>query len=99
MPEPTYRYDESIHAKHRSLYHKRIKVLAVVSFLAVVAVALLIISLLLLRGQTGKSKVGPAYQQAIAGPHLFKSTYFEFSDTSPWQFSAKESTANKFTYL
>jgi hypothetical protein len=47
----------------------------------------------------GTSKRGKTLTQYIGGPKLFKSTYFEFTDTNDWKFAANDSSTNKFTYL
>jgi hypothetical protein len=68
-------------------------------FTIALAIIIFIYILFHLKTKDTKKVVGASYVSRIAGPELFKSTYFEFSDTEKWVFDAHDSTANSFTYI
>lgn len=99
MAKPTYQISRPFHLAHRRRY-RRYSLLMLVIFLALgVVVGVVIFNIYHLKDQPFKRSVGATFTQVIAGSQTFRSTYFEFSDTSKWVFAPNDSTANLFTYL
>jgi hypothetical protein len=99
MAEPLYRHNEPLHINRQRKSRRWLRVLFALLIAVIVAGAILAYILLHLRTQSSKSVVGAKYTHNIAGPTVFKSEYFEFSDTAQWYFSPSNSTPYKFTYL
>lgn len=87
-----------MYALQRRRYRWRAR-LATMALLIFCVAAVAVIYNLYFTGSSGKSALGPTYTQRIDGPQLFRSSYFEFSDTSTWIYAPNDSTATKLTYL
>ncbi len=99
MAKQIYQVDRSVYAAQRRRYRRRVR-LATIAILAVVlAAAAVAYNLYGPPHTSGKSAAGPTYTQRIAGPQLFRSSYFEFSDSSTWVYTSYDSTATMLTYL
>src|SRR5579884_2582149 len=96
---PKYVVSESIHEIHRRRYRRRLWFAALL-LLVIAGASLYIYSNFEHTKNTPFQKsIGAAYVHTIAGPQVFHSKYFEFSASEPWQFTPKQSSSNKFTYL
>jgi hypothetical protein len=80
-------------------YHRRLLAGILVVLIIAGAVAAVFYDLAHGGKTTGLPASGPTYHEKIAGAQVFKSTYFQFSDTDKWVLAADQSTANKFTYI
>lgn len=99
MAEPGYQINRPLHAAHRRRYRRRSLLFVVVLLVFSAATAFVIYDLYHLKNQNNKKPVGVTYRQNIAGPQVFTSSYFQFSDTSKWVYAPNDSTATKLTYL
>src|SRR5487761_1295691 len=98
MTEPTYKFNRQTQEVHRRRYIKRRRL----AIMAIIIVIILIIALLINLAHLNegdKPQIGANYTKQIAGPKLFKSTYFQFSDNASWQYAPNDSTPSKITYL
>lgn len=98
MSTPIYTVGENRHLNRKMKYKRRIKL---VSFLLVIIiVSIAIFWFFYLRQYKGtRPQIGPAFTTTIAGPTVYKSKYFEFSDTAKWVYAPNDSTANETTFL
>jgi hypothetical protein len=98
MPGEIYHFNRSNRAKHRRRYRRRSSLLAIVFIIFAIAVVVVIYDIYRLNRATSKP-IGVTYQQTIAGPQTFRSSYFQFSDTAKWVYAPNDSTSTKLTYL
>jgi hypothetical protein len=99
MPEPAYQINQPIQATHQRRYRRRSLLLTVILLVFGAVTAFVIYDFYHLKHQNNKKPVGVTYEQQIAGPQTFTSSYFQFSDASKWVYAPNDSTANKLTYL
>lgn len=99
MAAHNYRSDTPYQLPHRRRYHhwRRLALMAAAALLA--ATGYFLYDLQRLRPQAGQRPVGAAVERQIAGPKVFTTPYFRFSDSAKWELSAADTTATKFTYL
>jgi hypothetical protein len=99
MTKPTYQISRPFHLAHRRRYRRYSLLMTFIFLLLGIVVGVVIFNIYHLKDQPFKRSVGATFTQVIAGAQTFRSTYFEFSDTSKWVFAPNDSTANLFTYL
>lgn len=99
MPKQTYKIHRSLYAAYLRRYRRQ--ALLALSALLIFSLGTVALAYSFYQStfSTGRSSIGPAYTQQIAGPQLFRSSYFQFSDTSNWVYAANDSGVNKVTYL
>jgi hypothetical protein len=99
MPEADYQINRPVHEAKRRRYKRQSFVLVIIFVLVVVGLAIVAYKLFYFPQVSDKSKVGANYEQQIAGPRTFKSSYFQFSDNEDWVYAPNDSTPTKLTYL
>lgn len=99
MAKSSYNVERSFHEVHRRRYRRWRRLLTVVAIVLLIVVGLVAYNWYGLQHVGEKSGIGADYQQQIDGPQVFRSSYFEFSDTEKWVYAPNDSTANKITYL
>lgn len=98
MTKTYYRLNRPFHLLNLRRYRRRALV-AVIALVIVVTIAILIASdINRLRHKPNRAAVVTGGSHKIAGPEIFKTLYFQFSDVAKWKLIASESTASKFTY-
>jgi hypothetical protein len=99
MADPTFNVDYSVHEIKRKRYKRRLKLVAFIFVLLICIFILLFYELRRTNNDSSKNQIGPSYVHQVGGATLFKSTYFQFSDTNPWVYSPGDSTPTKITFL
>lgn len=99
MAEPIYRNNRPIHAAHRRRYYRRSLLLLIVILIFSAATAAVMYDLRRATHDDSKKQIGATYEQHIAGQQVFRSSFFQFSDSSKWSYAPGDSTASKLTYL
>jgi hypothetical protein len=99
MARSEYQINQPVHEVRHRRYRRWTRLLLFLLLVCVAAVAILAFYLFHYQHAGDKSAIGANYSQKIAGPQTFKSSYFQFSDTSNWVYAPNDSTANKLTYL
>lgn len=98
MSQVTYRYNFS----NRLLYKKHFKrwlwfvIICLIILAIIVAIVFYKVDHL---DRSSQSSRGVKEVSYIAGPKLFKNSYFEFSSGDNWTFDQHDSSANKLMYL
>jgi hypothetical protein len=99
MTKMIYRINQSFQTVQRGRYRRKLLTAALILLVIGAAGLAIYLDLSGADKNTGTPATGPTYNKAVAGAETFKSTYFQFSDTSKWVFMQADSTANKFTYI
>ncbi|HSW85437.1 MAG TPA: hypothetical protein VLF79_02375 [Candidatus Saccharimonadales bacterium] len=88
-----------MHEVHKRRYHRK-SLLAVTVFTSVIIVTTLIsYDLYRIKHIHTKQSPGVTIVSHIAGPQLFRSNYFQFTDSSKWVLAPSGNTATKTTYF
>jgi hypothetical protein len=74
-------------------------VLSTILIIFFILIGIVIYNIFHLKNQPVKKSIGKSFTQVIAGPTLYKSTYFQFYDTNKWVFVPANSTSNSFNYF
>lgn len=98
MARPSYQVDRPVKNTPGRRYRRTTRLAGLVLLSAGIVALALAYDTYRVQQTDNQPVTGPAYNQTIAGPRLFKSSYFQFSDSANWVYEAKESTANKIIY-
>lgn len=88
-----------MHALHHRRYKRRVRLIVGLLFVLLIAGSVGVYYIYKSRTKDTGKIIGASSVQHIAGPELYKTSYFEFSASERWVLSSTDSTANKFTYL
>lgn len=99
MNEPTFQFDRVLYILHYRRYRRRTVIIVTALLIVLGVTALVNLDLYRIKHQAESKQYGATYQQTVSGPHITKSDYFQFADSSAWKFDARDSTTTKFSYL
>lgn len=98
MADPIYRSDVSMRVKHKRKFRRTITVIASLLALILAAGGLFLWEVMHLSHQPSRPSNGPTFVSKVAGPTVYNSEYFKFSDINKWVLDKHDSTYDEFTY-